>query len=106
MAQLIEKNCAPTEILFVSNYYNIVCLDRYMQKPLRQIGISATTGAPVIETKVNQEKTELNPKPNFWILSAQEGDTIFTTMPTNYKMVQRYDLPHGLHLRKYQCLAN
>lgn len=104
IAQVVEKNCNPSEILFVSNYYNIVCLDRYLQKPLRQIGISAPTGVSIIENKINQEKTHLNPTPNFWILSAQEGDTIFGAMPPRFQMVQQYDFPHALHLRKYQEL--
>jgi len=102
IAQLVEKNCRPGEILFVSNYYNIVCLDRYLQKPLRQMGISAATGASIIENKINQEKTDANSTPNFWILSAQEGDTIFGTMSARFKVVQQYDFPHALHLRKYQ----
>jgi hypothetical protein len=102
VAQLVEKYCSTNEILFVSNYYNIVCLDRYLQKPLRQIGISATTGASIIENKINQEKNDLSPTPNFWILSAQEGDAIFNTIPAHFKVLQQYDLLHALHLRKYQ----
>jgi uncharacterized membrane protein len=102
IAQLVEKNCSTSEILFVSNYYNIVCLDRYLQKPFRQIGISAATGAPIIENKIIQERTDLNPAPNFWILSAQEGDTVFHTIPAHFKVLQQYDLLHALHLRKYQ----
>ena len=73
IAHLIEQNCSPNDLLFVSNYYNIVCLDRYLEKPLRQIGISSTTGASIIQNSLKEEKTDLNLSPNFWVLSAQEG---------------------------------
>ena len=106
VAHFIEENCHANETIFISNYYNIVCLDRYLQKPFRQIGISPVIGAAVIENKIQNEKNSLNSNPSFWILSAQEGDGIFNTMPAKYTTVQKFDFPHALHLRKYQSEPN
>ena len=103
MAQLIENKCHPNEIIFVSNYYNIVCLDRYLNNPLRQIGISPSIGPSIIEKTIVQEKNNSNQDPVFWILAAQEGDAIFNTISSQYKMIGQYDFPHALHLRQYKA---
>jgi hypothetical protein len=94
MAQTIEHVCGADEALFVCPYYNIVCLDRYLHYPLRQIGISP-------DQKKAQLAKIMDNKQKFWMLSAQQGDTIFNVIPSDYKIAQRYDFPHALHLREY-----
>ena len=102
VAKLIETNGNSNSVLFVNPYYNIVCLDRYLQKPFRQIGIDNNTGISVIQKTIDHDKEQLPQNTIFWILSAQNGDTIFNTIPGKYKLLQKYDFPHALHLRKYQ----
>jgi hypothetical protein len=106
VAQTVERVCRPDELLFVSPYYNIVCLDRYLRYPLRQIGISPTIGgAPLkrIIDKIDEgdQNNSAGQRRTFWVLAAQEGDTIFNTIPSSYRIVQKYDYPHALHLRQY-----
>ena len=102
LAQLLEANCSANDLIFISNYYNIVCLDRYLHKPLKQIGIDKDHGIATIDKQISIQLNQANSNLIFWVLSAQEGDSIFSTIPTKYKLMQSYDFPHALHLRKYQ----
>jgi hypothetical protein len=106
VAQTIEQVCGLQNPLFVSPYYNIVCLDRYLHYPLRQIGISPVLGGArlegIIDSVSNKDKTNGTSGQAFWILTGQEGDTVFDTIPGCYKTVQKYDFPHALHLREYK----
>ena len=107
VAQVIETVTKQDDLLFVSNYYNIACLDRYLHNPLRQIGVSAATGALTIEQTLNTNgNSSSSISPGFWVLSAQEGDSIFNTIPKSFRVTDQYDFPHALHLRKYQKLGS
>ncbi len=94
VARTIEHVRRPDEPLFVSPYYNIVCLDRYLHYPLRQIGAGSACGGGRLENMINNTQA-------FWVLSAQEGDTIFNIIPERYKIAQTYDFMHALHLKEY-----
>ena len=96
VAQTIEHVCRANEVLLVSPYYNIVCLDRYLHNPLRQIGVSPTLGEAVLKNITHRLSLQ-----TFWVLSAQEGDAIFNIIPSQYKIAQEYDFQHALHLRQY-----
>ncbi len=98
VAQLIEQSIKPNETLFVSNYYNIVCLDRYLHQPIKQIGIGPSMGKAAVEKSLQSA----NSSHSFWLLSAQEGDAIFNDIPPIYVVQQKYDFPHALHLRQYR----
>jgi hypothetical protein len=98
-AYLVGQVCSRDEVLLVSQYYDIVCLDRYLSRPLRQIGISPAMGSEKIDHLVNDE---IRPRPDsFWILTAQEGDRAFAMIPQNFKVTTQFDLGHALHLRRY-----
>jgi len=105
VAQTIERVCQLQTPILVSPYYNIVCLDRYLHYPLRQIGVSSVLGAvrleSIIDNMSNSNKSNGKSEQAFWVLSAQEGDTIFDIVPRRCKIVQKYDFPHALHLRQY-----
>ena len=102
-AQLVNNLCLKDDLLLVSQYYDIVCLDRYLTRPIRQIGIGAAMGKDKIAHLVN---CEIKPTPDaFWLLTAQEGDRVFAMIPLNFKAVSEYDLGHALHLRRYVRVA-
>lgn len=99
-AALVTEVVAPDEILFVSQYYDIVCLDRYLSRPLRQVGISPSMGRQKIAHLINEE---IQPSPNsFWILTGQEGDGVFAMVPENFQVTIQNNLGHALHLRRYE----
>ena len=113
VAQFVEKACSPDEPILVSHYYNIVCLDRYLDSPLRQIGVSPSFGRRRIEyilkdildsdRRPNSISSNIKPfRHTFWVLSGQDGDTIFNIIPDRFKAVHNYDFPHAVHLRQYQ----
>lgn len=97
MASTVESLCAKDDLILVSQYYNIVCLDRYLTRPFRQVG-----GSPALGQKKITEILENFPKlEQFWLITAQEGESITEMIPPNFKIVKQIDLIHGLHLRLY-----
>jgi hypothetical protein len=95
MAHLAESTAQGNEIVLVSQYYDIVCLDRYLSKPLRQIGVSSnTTQAQLIEILKNSQQ--------FSLITAQEGDRILKQIPPDYDVVLQKDLGHSLHFLRYK----
>lgn len=96
MAQLVENKCTSDDIIFVSQYYDIVCLDRYLTKPFRQVGVSPNMG----QEKFQKILGDLHPD-SFWILTGQEGDGIFVMVPAQYSSVENHDLGHALHFRHF-----
>jgi len=96
VAQIIENIGAESPVIFVCPYYNIVCLDRYLHRPFRQIGVNPNLKKEEFARMIRQLSRQ-----EFWVLSGQEGDTVFDTVPGGYRIVQRYDYPHAVHLRKY-----
>jgi uncharacterized membrane protein len=94
MAQLVEQNVAESEPLFVSQYYDLVCLDRYLNRPLRQIGASSNT--------TRQQFTDLlNGAARFALVTAQEGDRILKVIPPDYRQDVHRDLGHSLHFYQF-----
>lgn len=95
MAALIETRVSPKEVIIISPYYNLVCLDRYLKQPYKQVGLEAQLGQDYINSN-------LSGLDQFWLLTAQEGENIATMIPSDFKLTERYDLCHGLHLRHFQ----
>ncbi|PWT95454.1 MAG: hypothetical protein C5B53_11430 [Candidatus Melainabacteria bacterium] len=98
-AQMVDQLCLADDLLLVSQYYDIVCLDRYLSRPLRQIGIGPAMGKDGIAHLIVDE---IKPTPvSFWLLTGQEGDRVFAMIPQDFKAASQYDLGHALHLRHY-----
>lgn len=98
MAALVEEKINPQTLLLVSEPYNIFCLDRYLITPRRQIGLIGCSG----ETGLKQSLQAL-PKDSqdFWLLTAQSGETMAMQMPAQYRLLEAIHLHHALHLRHY-----
>jgi uncharacterized membrane protein len=97
-AAIVERLTVPDDIIFVSQYYDVMCLDRYLSRPIRQVGISPSLGKEKVEALISEiAKT----RKSFWILTAQEGDRIFEMIPGQYKVEFDSDLHHAIHLRRY-----
>lgn len=95
MAIAVEKVCRPDDLLLVSEYYDVACLDRYLTRPFKQWGVSPAMGREHIESI-------LKGRHRFALLTAQQGEFIKDLIPAEYKIVDRVDMRHGLHLRIYQ----
>jgi mannosyltransferase len=97
-AILVEQVTGPNDVVFVSQYYDVMCLDRYLQRPLRQIGVSPSLGKEKVAGLVHDM---VGARQSFWVLTAQEGDRVFEMIPDYYRVVFDVDLHHAIHLRKY-----
>ena len=87
-------------LVFVSQFYDIVCLDRYLTRSYRQIGLS-----PAMEAK-QIENIFIKLKPvKFILITAHEGEAIKNMLPPGFKMTRQIDYFHGLHLREYRVLT-
>jgi hypothetical protein len=94
MALTVQRECASGDLLVVSHYIDIVCLDRYLDRPWRQIGISPGLGA----TEIGRRLTDVN---RFWLLTAQEGEDAKNMLPARFTLKKEINMAHGLHLRLY-----
>jgi uncharacterized membrane protein len=98
-ANVLSKRCAANEVVFVSQYYDIICLDRYLSEPMRQIGVSPQIGQDQMNKLIAER---IGTPKRFWVMTAQEGDAVFRLIPKQYTISERYDFPHALHLRHYK----
>jgi uncharacterized membrane protein len=94
MANVVETNCKVDDLILVSQHYDLVCLDRYLTKPYRQIGVSPNMG----EKHIHDLLSGLN---TFVLITAQEGEQIKNMIPSDFKLNKQIDLSHGLHFRFY-----
>lgn len=94
MARIVETECAPDQLLLVSQYYDVVCLNRYLQKPFLQLGISPQMGAAHVDKVLGNAR-------GFSLLTAQDGESEAELIPLRFKQTKKFDLEHGLHLRIY-----
>jgi uncharacterized membrane protein len=94
MAHLVESTVPAGELVLVSQYYDILCLDRYLSVPLRQVGVSSNTTAAQL-TKM------LKGSDRFSLVTAQEGDRILKQIPGEFMLVISTDLGHSLHFLRY-----
>lgn len=95
MAALVEAQVRPDEPLLIAQYYNIVCLDRYLTRPQVQIGLSPSQGSEHMEQVLSGRK-------RFWLLTAQEGEAVAHMVPDRFKELKKFDLRHALHLRLFE----
>ncbi len=95
MAATVERVCRPDDLILVSEYYDIACLDRYLSRPFQQVGASPAMGKSYVCTLIAG-------KQRFVLITAQEGEFIKDLFPDNYVVTNHIDLRHGLHLRVYE----
>lgn len=93
-AQAVEKIAAPDDLVLVAQHYDVVCLNRYLTRPLLQVGISPPMGAAHLSAVVGNRM-------RFILITAQEGESIKHLIPVQYRETSRVDWPHGLHLRVF-----
>lgn len=94
LAAALEQHTESDELVVVAQHYNIVCLDRYLNKPFRQVGMS--TNMP------DEHLERILPVKKFALVTAQEGEALAQRIPLRFKLVKRFDYAHGLHLRFYE----
>ncbi|HEY9777292.1 MAG TPA: glycosyltransferase family 39 protein [Planktothrix sp.] len=97
IARAVEQKVKPDDLVFVSHYYNIVCLDRYLDRPYRQIGLSPEMGAQYTQ-KVIRSFANLS---CFWLVAAEGGKAIVPMLPREFKPTEEVRYLHDLHLFKY-----
>jgi hypothetical protein len=102
MAQKVEELVKPDEILMISQYYDIVCLDRYLHKPVRQLGLSPNMGADYARDTIRS----IAGMQRFWLITAEDGDSIVTMIPAEFHQSSLVRLPHDLHLYSYDRTGN
>jgi len=94
MARLVEERAAD-DLVLVSQPYDIVCLDRYLSRPVRQIGVTPALPAERLIVQLAGRK-------RFWLVTAQEGEAIKDMVPARFRLMSQIDLHHALHLRLYE----
>lgn len=94
MAATVELQVPADKLLLVSQHYDLVCLNRYLTKARLQRGVSPAMGDSAIRDIVS--KTD-----SFALLTAQDGETMASMIPAEFKLDKRFDYSHGLHLRLY-----
>lgn len=94
MAATVEKNVPTDRLLLVSQHYDLVCLNRYLTKPRIQQGVSPAMG----DGHINNLLSNVD---DFALLTAQDGETMASMIPPEFKLENRFDYSHGLHLRLY-----
>ncbi len=96
IAAEVESLCRSDQLILVSQYYDIACLDRYLTQPMLQVGVSPAQG-PDHVAKILAGRTD------FWLVTAQEGEQITGMIPPHFRPKHHVHLSHGLHLRRYEA---
>ncbi len=97
IAHDLNKYNANQYYVFISQFYNIVCLDRYLTRPYKQIGLSPAMGQAKIDTIFHKFQPV-----KFILITAQEGESIKNMLPKEYSQAFEKNYFHGLHLRVYK----
>ena len=98
VAQKLEEMLHANELVVVSEWYEIASLDRYLQHPLRQIGLSAEMGKTYIQSQIEQHANAQS----FVLVSAGEGHAIKTMLPPEYKQGAQIRLSHDVIVTEYK----
>ncbi len=91
MAALIEQRVPTNEIVLVSPHYDLICLNRYLTKPRMQVGTGPLLGNEQVYRVLKGQKS-------FWLLTAQDGDSVTVFVPPEYKQIESIQMRHGLKL--------
>jgi mannosyltransferase len=95
VAAAVQKQCNANQLILVCPYYNIVCLDRYLAVPMKQVGLSP-------DYSTNKISELMKDDPYIWLLTAQEAGSIRNAMPRNYQLDKRIRFPRGIELIGYK----
>lgn len=95
MARLVEEVVPRDEVVLISQFYNITCLDRYLKVPYRQVGITPALGQAHLDGVLSKLD-------RFTLITAQEGESLTKMIPSKYQVVKRVNMEHALHLRMYE----
>jgi mannosyltransferase len=96
VARRIEAIVPQTELVLVAQHYNIVCLDRYLRKPYKQVGVDSLTA----DARVSEILTRV---PSFTLITGQEGNAFAAKVPARFQLIEEANFAHGLHLRRYSA---
>lgn len=94
-AKGLQTRILPQELVLVAQWYNILCLDRYLDKPLRQVGVDTNMTPQQVDQLVKGQET-------FWLITAQEGEGFKNLIPPRFHEAAHTAYPHGLHVRLYR----
>jgi mannosyltransferase len=94
MARTLESVVPPAELVLVAQHYNIVCLDRYLRVPYRQVGVASVMPQEHIDEI-------LRGVDSFALITAQEGEAFTGKVPPRYEKVYERKFIRGLWLRRY-----
>ena len=97
VAEKLEAMLHQNELVVVSEWYEVASLDRYLQHPLRQIGLSAEMGKNYIESQIKQHAN----LQSFVLVSAGEGHAIKTMLPPEYRQGTQIRLSHDVLITEY-----
>lgn len=98
MAELIEQRVPANEIVLVSPHYDLICLNRYLTKPRMQVGTGPLLGNEQVYRVLKGQKS-------FWLLTAQDGDSVTVFVPPEYKQIESIQMKHGLKLTSWKLNA-
>jgi hypothetical protein len=101
IAHKVEQVVEPDDLIFVSQYYSIPPLDRYLTRPFRQVGLSPQMGRDyTYKTILSFPQLE-----RFWLISCEDGEPIVEMIPPQFSRVNEVRFSHNLHLYLYQRVA-
>lgn len=102
VAAYLENETIPqageNPFVLIAQPYDLVCLNRYLTKPILQVGVSPALGAGHLSTTVSNRQS-------FILITAQEGEAITGLVPGDFHQVLRKDFSQGVHLRIYRKSA-
>lgn len=93
-AYLEQTMPAEQPLVLVAQPYDLVCLNRYLTKPIRQVGVSPVLGTQHLSAIVGKCQS-------FILITAQEGEAITGLVPGDFQQAQKKDFSQGIHVRVY-----
>ncbi|MBY0356725.1 MAG: glycosyltransferase family 39 protein [Candidatus Obscuribacterales bacterium] len=96
LAAAVKLECPVDKLIVVSQFYDIALLDRYLESPYKQLGLSPSMGKKEIESKLSKVDS-------FALITAQDGEAIKEMLPERFVLGKEINLSHGLHFRLYKA---
>jgi hypothetical protein len=94
VARTLESSVPSDELVLVAQHYDIYCLDRYLRKPLRQVGVDTPMSADALEQILSGVQ-------RFTLVTAQEGGPFSNKIPARYHLLEETKFAHGPVIRRY-----
>lgn len=94
VAAQVEQLAGPTDLVLIAQPYDLVCLNRYLTRPILQAGISPVLGAKHLSTIIDGRK-------KFYLITAQEGEAVTGLIPGGWHKTMETNFHNGLHLRAF-----